>query len=329
MEILTTEMLEHELEMAPVVGTKEGDAEYAEYIQKGFLSSFLHEDNEAIVENLVNLQLKDTVTASEVCDAIANIAVSNIGSEAQLEAMQKVLDVYSESVHLDELNESSALLEYAGNAEKNRILIRLMKEMESRFQEYYEEVIFAVDSLDKMADIIAKEAKKGEKCNAKTAAYAVEAVYKKVDAKFTSKEYKEYVKKYNTTFSALKKICNSFGVKFNDVVMDDKKAFDVKLAAAVKKLKDNKKVTRWLPTESGTTQVIKDLNADLDKLAIDNRDATQTIVKYFQPVYNYTYYAIYGYMGNVNYIRRVLGLERENTVFYKVINKIFKTKKAD
>ncbi|MBR6289262.1 MAG: hypothetical protein IKR19_08005 [Acholeplasmatales bacterium] len=327
MEILTTEMLEIELENAPVIGTKEGSAEYADYIQRGFLSSFLHEDNEEIVENLAQLQLKNSITESEVCDALANISVSNIGSCAKLEAMQKVIDIYAESVHLDELNESSTLLEYAGNPEKNKILIRLMKEMESRLEEYYEEVIFCVDALDQMAATISKEAKKGDKCNAKTAAYAVEGIYKKVDSKLTSKDYKEYVKKYNTTFSALKKICNSFGVKFNDVVMEDKKAFDNKLAAAVKKVKNNNKVTRWIPTEQGTTQIIKDLNKDLDTLGIDNKDAVQNIVKNFQPVYNYTYYAIYGYMGNINYIRKVLGLEKENTIFYKIINKLFKTKK--
>ena len=327
MEIITTELLETELANAPVVGTKEGDAEYAEYIEKGFLSSFLHEDNEDIVENLAQLQLKDTITESEVCDALANISVSNIGSAAKLEAMQKVLDVYAESVSVDELNESSALLEYAGNPEKNKILIKLMKEMEGRFQDYYEEIIFIVDALDKMADVVAKEAKKGQKCSAKAAAYSCEAIYKKVDDKFNSKEYKDYVKKYNTTFSALKKICNSFGVKFNDVVMDDKKAFDTKLAAAVKKIKDNKKVTRWLPTESGRTSAIDDLNKDLDVLKIDNKDAVVNLVQKFQPVYNYAYYAIYGYMGNINYIRKVLGLERESTVFYKIINKIFKTKK--
>lgn len=327
MEIITTEMLEFELENAPVLPTREGDAEYASYIESGFLSSFLHEDNEAIVENLVRMQLQDSVTEAEVCDAIANIAVSNIGSAAKLEAMQKVLDVYSEQIELDELNESSALLEYAGNAEKNKILLKLMKEMESRFQDYYEELEFVIQALDDMEAAVKKEAKKGDKSNAKSAAFAVNGIYKKVDAKFTSKEYKDYVKKYNTTFSALKKICNSFGVKFNDVVMEDKKAFDVKLKAAVEKARNNKKITRWLPTEEGRITPIVDLNKDLEQLAIDNKDAVQAIVKDFQPVYNYAYYAVYGYMGNINYIRKVLGLERENTVFYKIINKLFKTKK--
>jgi hypothetical protein len=32
------------------------------------------------------------------------------------------------------------------------------------------------------------------------------------------------------------------------------------------------------------------------------------------------------YFGNINYLRARLGLEREDTFFYKAINKIFKTK---
>lgn len=329
MEIITTEMLEIELENAPVLPTREGDAEYASYIENGFLSSFLHEDNESIVEDLINLQMKDVVTESDICNALANITVSNIGSAAKLNAMQKVMDVYAEQIELDELNESSTLLEYAGNPEKNKILIKLMKEMEERFQDYYEEVIFVVEALDEMTAAVAKEAKKGQKANAKSAAFAVNSIYKKVDTKLSSKEYKEYTKKYNTTFSALKKICNSFGVKFNDVVMEDKKAFDAKLKAAVDKAKNNKKITRWLPVNEGTTEAIKDLNANLETLKIDNADAVTAIIKDIQPIYNYGYYSIYGYMGNINYIRKVLGLERENTIFYKIINKLIKTKKKD
>ena len=328
MNIITEEMLEFELENAPVVGTREGNAEYADYIKAGFLSSFLHEDNEAIVKNLVDLQMRDSVTESDICNALVNVTVSNIGSAAKLEAMQKILDVYSEQIELDELNEASTLLEYAGNPGNNKILIRLMKEMETLFQQYYEELVFTVDSLDKIVDIVSKEAKKGDKCNAKSAAYAVEAVFKKVEAKFSDKDYKDYVKKYNTTFSALKNICNTFGVKFNDVVMEDKKAFDIKLSAAVKKVKDNKNITKWLPDrETNSTEIISQVNDALDKLFIDNKDATNSIVRYLQPIYNHAYTNINGYIGNVNYIRRVLGLEKEDTIFYKILNKVIKTKK--
>lgn len=328
MEFLSKEMFDESMEFAEAIPTRESDeGEYSSYIESGFLSSFLHEDTDSITKTITNLQLKDSINEGDVCDALINVQMADIGSQAKLEAMQTIVNIYAESVEMDEINESSALLEYAGNPEKNKALIKLMSEMESRLQDYYNEIDFVITALDEIAAIIKREAAKGSKANAKDAAFKVKSVYDKVDKKLSSPENKEYIKKYNITFSALKNVCKSFGVKFNDVVMEDKKAFDKKLDAAVKKVKDNKKFTRWLPASNNTTEAITEFNKDLNTLEVDNGDAVGQIVKYVQPVYGYAYNIMMGYIYNINYLRRILGLEKEDTVFYKVLNKIIKTKK--
>jgi hypothetical protein len=244
--------------------------------------------------------------------------------------MNQLLDLYESWVEAEGEVADHSLLEYAGNAEKNRLFREVMVEMEKMFAKYYAECDFVITSLDQIVSICEKEAAK-KKPDAKVAATACKKVFDKVEYELTKDEAKEYIRSYNITWAKIKKLTSKFSIKFSDVVMEDKKAFDKKLDAAAKKVSENKKFTSWLPCrELNGTEKVQKLNKALDILDIDSHDATVNIAsKYTQPIYGYAYQCLNGYIGNINFLRRKLGLERENTVFYKVLNKVFKTKKSE
>lgn len=300
--------------------------EYADFIDENLFNSFLSEESDELLADINKLRLSDSISYQEISDIVVKMeAAENISDVTRLTVLESLTDLFEEWVNAEGEVVDNTLLEYAGNAEKNKILRQLMVEMEKCFTQYYGEIDFVVSSLDKCLDIVEAEAKK-KNPDAKSAGLKIKAVYDKVDNELSKQENKDFIKNYNATWTKIKKICNSFSIKFNDVVMEDKKAFDKKLDAAAKKVTGNKKFTAWLPTANVGTENIKRFNKALDTLGFDNKDSVRSIVQFLQPIYGYGYQCMMGYIGNINFLRRRLAIEKEDTTFYKVLNKVIKTK---
>ena len=305
---------------------EESCKEYADFIDKHLLSSYISEDTTEIIESLNALKMKDTIEYSDISDIIVRMEGTDLSDVSKLAIMESLLDLYNEWIDAEGEVAEHSLLEYAGNAEKNRILRQLMVEMEKCFTQFYEEIDFVIGSLDSCLDIMKTESAKKDP-SARNAALKIKPIADKVEHELTKQEAKDMTRSYAVTWEKIKKVCSSFSIKFNDVVMEDKKAFDKKLEAAANKVTKNKKFTAWLPTTDGLTEKIKEFNKCADVLKLDNPEINVEIIKMIQPIYNYAFDAMNGYIGNINYLRKKLGIEKEHTIFYKVINKIFKTKK--
>ena len=309
--------------------TVEETNSYAEFIEHNFLNSFLSESTNEIFDAVNKLKFQNTLDYKDLTDVLVKLEAMDVSDITKVQVMEELTHLYHEWIEAESQVADHALLEYAGDPQKNKILRETMVEMEKAFNEYYKEVDFVISSLDEIHKIVS-DAAKAKKVDAKAASAKVHNVYKKVDSALTTEDYKEYTRVYNTTFRKLANYCRKFSIKFNDVVMEDKKAFDKKLSAAAKKVSENDKFTAWLPSrDTGRTEKITSFNKALDDLRIDSKEATDNIIRDVQPIYNYGYSAMVYYIGNINYIRKVLGLEKENTVFYKILNKVIKTKKED
>ena len=296
--------------------------EYKDIIEKHFLSTFLSEGND-LTDKVADLTIKNEVTMDDVTDFIIELNASDINDSLKLSYLERITKIYENQL-IESIDETVEVFnEYAGNSKKNKALIRLMGEMEKDLNDFYDDIMIGINAMDKIRESVHRESSK-ENPNIVSVAREARSIEDKIKKEWAN----NHISKYNATFNSLKKVCKSFGIKFNDVVMDDKKAFDKKLEAACKKATQNKKITDWMPTNpDGSTPNIVSLNKDLDELVIVNSDATRAIVSYIQPIYNYTYQSAMCYVGNINYLRKILGLEREDTIFYKVINKLLKSKK--
>ena len=303
--------------------------EYADYINESCLSGFLSPEFDEINEAYTDLLTSNSISCQDISNIVAKMESANIGSNLKLMFLENLTALYASKVGDDIVKEDTVINEYAGNAERNKIFRELLVAMEKEFAEYYKDCVYSAKELNQMFDVLVSAAK-AKKVDAQKAGFAIKKIYDRVDKHFTSDEYTTNGNRYAQVYNELKKTCKKFSIKFADVVMDDKKAFDVKLKSAVKKVTNDSKLTQWLSTEKdGYNAKIKELNNAIAGLRIVSADAVKEILRYVQPVYNWTYNQLMGYIGNINYLRSILGLEKEHTTFYKIINKIFKTKTTD
>lgn len=316
----------------------EKNAVYASYIENNFLNSFLSTEMDYIVETISNLKLADNIDESMIIDALLNIQIANIGSSAKLESMLKIINIYKEMVAIDESNEDAILLEYAGDEEKNKILRELMQKMEICIQEWYDEIDFYLTCIDNIDLEIKKEVNKKQKINLKNLEQKILSIYKKFQKEISSKKKKNSDDNFNNTLNELEKICNDFDIEFNDIVIDDKKAFDQKLLAAANKIQNNKKVRKWLikPFSASEQEYINpeafdNLKNNIDKLHIiageKYKNKVNNIVDMLDEIINYSINNFNSYCNNIIAIRQFLGLGKVNSIFFMVFNDVIKTKK--
>lgn len=316
---------EHDIDIDP--SEEAPTNEYAEYISKNCLNGFLSEDYSEISEKLTRLQLADKFEESAMMDIIKSLSESNLGSELKLHVLESLVDVYKNWNEAEVMVEESVILNEYDNPAKTKLMRELMSEMEKNLALFYDECTFCIGIYaDMYKEIIkGKTIKNIEQAHQIVA--KVKVLYDKMDSKLTTQEYKDYVKTYNTIFFKLKSICNKFSIKFSDVAMEDKKAFDQKLSKAYDKLYNNADFNFMFPKQDTTNSKIKEINDGLDNIGIYSKSNQTDIVKYIQPVYNWTYQVCGYYFGNINFIRQKLHLEKEDRPFYKILNKILKTKK--
>ena len=166
----------------------------------------------------------------------------------------------------------------------------------------------------------------------------LKALAKDINTKYpemTKAAYSEYDKskggELNTTFNKLKRVCSKFNIKYSDEAVEVKKAVD-------KDLLDLRK--HILDTSSHWVKIVIDgseYDAKTDKL--DKLNAALPAAKSIDPVYYDSIFksisVLYQLLiqetqytlGDIFHIRKNLHLEKEKKIVYKVLNKLFKTKK--
>ena len=299
---------------------------YNYLIDRFFLTSYLSEDIDELHEAFSDLEAKGNITINDISDFLVHMEGCEINDILRMSYLDRLATLYRTTVAESAIEADNLFLEYAGSASHNRILIELMTQMEKVLAEYYDYALGAVKILNNMEAILANAAKQ-KSPDAKQAALKVKAEFKKLKDHYNANG--GLFQTRLATFNKLKKICNKFDIKFSDIAMVEKKAFDKKLSAAYDKIMHNKDFLHWLPTSpKHTTPAIENINDAMDTLVIDDRNAVTTMISsYIQPAYNYLYESLMGNIGIINYLRYKLHLEKEDGIFYKAINRIFRSKK--
>lgn len=244
---------------------------------------------------------------------------------SNLYELDKSLDFLNDT-NLLESYEEEFLLEYAGNPEYNAALRELMKEMEKGLNDFEKEILSNIDELDKIFKLVESESKKKTPDVKKIARQAL-ASFNKINDEVKSQDYSDYIDKYNNAFKGIKKVCRKLSIKYNDVIITDKKEFDKKLEKAWKDINNNPKVKNWIMfTANDNPKNVKAFDDAIEKLRIEDNSNAGVVNEKVIAIYNWTFGLVRNYLGNINYLRRRLNLEKENGIIYNAVNKLIKTK---
>lgn len=194
---------------------------------------------------------------------------------------------------------------------------------------YYINIIDTEDKV--LTEIINRLEKVKTDAQLKTLAKDINSKYPKM----TQAAYNDYDKSKggegNTSFMKFKRVCSKFNIKYSDEAVEVKKAVDKDLLNLRKHIFDvGSDWCRIMVDGSeykSTTEKLDRLNNALDGVKEIDPVYYDSIFKSVSGLYSLLLKETQLTLGDIFYIRKQLHLEKEKKIVYKVLNKLFKTKK--
>ena len=140
--------------------------------------------------------------------------------------------------------------------------------------------------------------------------------------KYNQNLYKEYYKK----FVKFNRIGRTFNNRYSKITMAEKKIIDEKFDKILGSLYEDK-IREWFKFEAfnnDTPKTEKLNNAWLKIKEIDRDKGIELGSRILNPMYNYLARSWSQTVNNVNYMRKILGIEVEDTIKWKIVHAIFK-----
>lgn len=286
-------------------------------------------ENTVIIRNKINGIIdKGYCSLSEMNDIISDIRESNLSEISQRHLVRKIFEAYSSPELRDEeiVEEGITLLgstKFDGDPVKNNEYISLLKEMDK----FVAHLVDLVESDFEIADDILKILEDGAKSAKKKE--DLEKILSNClnrfdigNKKYDQSKYKEYYDK----FLKFNKISRSFNNRYSKITMSEKKIIDNKFDKIISSLYGDI-VKDWFKFEQfgNTTPKTEKLNEAYLKIKDIDRDSAINISnRVINPMYNYIAKCWSQTINNINYLRRILGIELEGTAKWKIVHKIFK-----
>lgn len=292
------------------------------YIEESFLDSIYNENVSAIHDKIIYHNESSQSTFDFIKSIISESEEKGLSENSKdfitrrlLESMGVSYDIVEavteDAIPLDESTE--AILEFQGNPEKNKEFISILKDLEDLCNYNYERIKRLADDMDKLdkdADEAIKDPKKFKEILERARQYIQDfnewyrKASKTINAPVTFKNFQSKIKKFNN--------------KYSEITMDEKKKLRDKLLKIAKDIdamiepwaKGGKRIDAFKEKLTKLSVIDKDYFDKFNKYAWDNYD-------YFFSEYKYTF-------DDIAIICKYLNIERENTVMYKIVNKLFK-----
>jgi formyltetrahydrofolate synthetase len=294
--------------------------EFSDYVNNNFLNSILNEDAQNIM-NSIKAYRESGEGQFELAKKIIDITdeefkdFDNLTKEHLIEAYFEAFryrNIYlQESVEISE--DLKWLLEYSGNPIKNEEFKQSLKDVDKALTQYiavlgvYDSTIKKfIELLNGIKDIdscrqayldIVKESKAGDK--------NIDNLLKDAGLE-------------KSPFTNFNRQLNRFNNKYSTTAISEKKVFDKKLVEYANKVNDT--IEPW--AEGG--EKIEELNLAIDKFNSYMPELTDKAVDYIDSWYQNMFNLYDSILGECAFLRRKLGLERENGIIYKMVQKIFK-----
>lgn len=296
-------------------------------VSESFGDYALSEDAVNIRSKVNKIQESGNCSLDDMNEVITMVRESNLSIAAQKNIVSKVFEMWnaSETEVVEEgiFNLGNSANRFDGDPAKNAEYIALLNEMDA-FITYMVDVMegdFAVaDDILKLFEDAAKKAKKKEDLDK-----LLSSCLNRMDKGNTTYNSATY-KKYYDLYVKFNRLSKSFNNRYSKITMTEKKVVDAKFDQILEKLSTGMVRDWFVFQEIGNETPKTDrLNEAYLKLKEVDRD---TAVNIANRIINTMYKVISSSwsqtVGNVRYMRKILGIELEGTAKWKIVHKIFK-----
>lgn len=295
---------------------KKENSELENYIENTFLERCLNPEAIELHEEAESLERGKT-SWNEVKSFVDKITESSLSDDTKAILIDEALECMrierNEIIKESGIISESVLLEYSGNENKNKEFMECLKDLEE------------------LCNFNTEKVRKLSKYMKSSLTFSNEIIKSPKVFKQKVEEMRGFVKEYNewynkasktiraqVTFSSFAKKVRMFNNKYAEPMMEEKKKIDSKLS----KLSDEiaELVKPWVKGGESIDKLLS--NSDnLDKIDQSYSNSFRNIAADLYNVLideaNYT-------NNDIRYCRRDLKLEKENTITYKIVNKLLK-----
>ena len=296
-------------------------------VSESFGEYALSEEANAIREKINNIVISGNCSIVEMNDIITDIRESNLSENTQRILVKKIFEAYSANDVEDIVVEESITLldntKFDGDPAKNAEYISLLREMD-KFVSHIVDLLDAdFDIANDILKLFEDHAKKDK--TKEDIQKLLSDCLNRFDAgnkKYNKNLYKEYYEK----FVKFNRISKSFNNRYSKITMAEKKVIDEKFDKILATLYGDM-VRDWFYFEAFGNKSPKSdrfQQAFLKIKDIDRDSAVNLSQRVINPLYNYIAKCWSNTVQNVNYMRRILGIELEDTAKWKIVHKLFK-----
>ena len=296
-------------------------------VSESFGEYALSEEAVTIREKINNVVLSGNCSIVEMNDIITEIRESNLSENTQRILVKKIFEAYSTNDVEEMIVEESITLlgttKFDGDPAQNAEYIALLKEMD-KFVSHIVDLLDAdFDIADDILKLFEAHAKKDK--SKEDVQKLLSDCLNRFDSgnkKYNKNLYKEYYEK----FVKFNRISKSFNNRYSKITMAEKKVIDEKFDKILATLYGDI-VRDWFHFQAFGNKTPKSdrfQQAFLKIKEIDRDSAINLSQRVINPLYSYIAKCWSNTVQNVNYMRRILGIELEDTAKWKIVHKLFK-----
>jgi hypothetical protein len=301
----------------------------AKYIEETFGQIILDEKAVAIKQELIEsieLVLFDMNDTVDFINRIAEAGFSRNTNEMLVEMVYEAFLISGQEP--ENINEASALLEYAGNEEKNKQFVKSLKQLEQYIVDFHDYGVQAFAVGDEFIKIMEplKKLKDDDKGRKEAAAIGNRIQNALDNYNGRIKDGNDKFSEHYRNFAEFKRLAKKFNNKFSNITINDKKALDKKLDELINATLTNPKIKAWVQLEQRqpTPQYDKLVALFDDFKRVDRQTALKILNETINPYLQYQWSVLRQVIGFTNYVRKLIGSENDKKLSYKIVNKILK-----
>lgn len=299
-------------------------------ISSTLFESVLNEEANFIQDNITDL--RETCTIDDLINVLYTIREANIEDRSKRALVESLYNTYyygdtsiSEAVTESAFNFSFTTPQFTGDPAKNAEYIAFLKEMEGLANFLVKLFRDKHKLMNDITDIIDEGGK-----NAQTSEDVKKILNKCLNTldKYNSDLDKKTWQSYMQKLSKFKNLSNTFNNKYSKITMAEKEVIDAKIDELINHIGTNyiMDYVRFTDTNNDTPQydrLVKGWTALKD---VDRDAACELVSRIINPLLQWLYQSWRECIGNLYYLRGLLGLNLKNTNKWKIVHALLKDK---
>lgn len=300
----------------------------AKYIEENFGQLILDPRAVSIKQELIESIDSGLFDMNDTVDFINRIAECNFARNTNEMLVEMVYEAFLLSGQEPEnIAEASALLEYAGNEEKNKQFVKSLKQLEQYIVDFHDYGVQAFAVGDQMLKLMEPLKKLKDDDKGRKEAAAIGNRIQNLIDKYNNDLGKDgKFDEHYRNFAEFKRLARKFNNKFSNITINDKKALDKKLDELINATLTNPKVKAWVKLEQNqkTPQYDKMVELFDEFKRVDRQTALKILNETINPYLQYQWNVLRRVIGFTNYVRSLIGANNDKKLTYKIVNKVLK-----